>query len=60
METIKIGEIMNTQKNEPLFAKPVKIIIVAAIIVTLGLIIEAFINNSNAIETRKNLYEMNK
>lgn len=51
---------MNTQKNEPLFAKPVKIIIVAAIIVTLGLIIEAFINNSNAIETRKNLYEMNK
>ncbi len=51
---------MNTKKEqkEKIFEKPVKIILILVTIVTIGLIIEAFINNHNAKEIRKNYFNI--
>ena len=47
------------EKKEKLFGKPVLLILAAIGILTLGLIIEVFINNSNAQTQKKNIYELN-
>ena len=47
-------------KKEVVFEKPVKIIVIVISIVTILMIIEAFYNHSNAVEQRKNLYEMER
>jgi len=47
-----------TEQKEKIFEKPVKIILILVTIVTIGLIIEAFINNHNAKEIRKNYFNI--
>jgi hypothetical protein len=46
-------------KREKLFEKPVLMLIAAICILTLGLIIEIFINNANTQQQKKSIYELN-
>lgn len=46
------------EKKEQLFEKPVKLVLLAICLVTIGLLVEAFINHNNAESQKKNIYEL--
>jgi uncharacterized membrane protein len=56
---LEISLEITKEKKEKLFEKPVLLILAAICLITLGLIVEVFINNSNTEAQKKNIYELN-
>ena len=46
------------EKKEKVFEKPVLMVLAAICLLTIGLIVEIFINNANTQTQKKNIYEL--